>query len=184
MSRVTLWQLFRHTWHYFSVPVFLLWSLLSTSGLQAESLVPDELRVVKAVSSFNNVSQVAAVYRLRPPPVLSAHYLEFAVGAFTSPEDSRAMISAGPSWQFPLSDGNTVLRLGIAPTLISGSTFDDDDLGGNFHFTSFLGIASQFGKNNGGTIALRIQHTSNAGIENTNPGIDMVGISINYRLGN
>jgi hypothetical protein len=72
--------------------------------------------------------------------------------------------------------------LGFSPTLFAGSTFNDRDIGGNFHFTSSAAIGVSIGVDDDSSISLRIQHTSNGGLDSTNPGMDMVGINFTVKF--
>lgn len=165
-----------------SLGLVLLWGVLCQPGVNADFSAPDELRAVTSVAGSDDVTQVSAVYRLQPSWRLHSRYLEFAAGTLTGGSDTRPMLSIGPVWQFPTVSERFNFRFGIAPTLIAGSNFGDKDLGGNFHFTSFVAIALTFGEKGAGSFALRLQHTSNAGLESTNPGLDMAGISFGYRF--
>lgn len=166
--------------------LLVLSSMLATLLAEADSLLPNEMRIVTSIGASSDVTQVAAVYRLQGFPVLTAmgaQYLEVSAGAFAGIDETRPMLSVGPAWQATPFGDRAKLRFGITPTLIAGSSFQGEDIGGNFHFTSFIEIANQFGWERRGSIALRIQHTSNAGFQRPNPGIDMAGFSINYRFG-
>ena len=39
-----------------------------------------------------------------------------------------------------------------------------------------------FGARENISVALRVQHTSNGGLSNTNPGLDMIGLSFAFNL--
>ncbi len=91
-------------------------------------------------------------------------------------------MSFGPVWRQPINSRFLFVELGFSPTVIAGSSFNGRDLGGNFHFTSSASIGATFGAREISSIALRIQHTSNAGLNNTNPGLDMIGLNFNFNL--
>ena len=61
-----------------------------------------------------------------------------------------------------------------------GSSFNDRDMGGNFHFTSFAALGAIFGPRDSAARSLRIQHTSNGGLNSTNPGVDVIGLNITF----
>ncbi len=62
------------------------------------------------------------------------------------------------------------IAVGTGPTLLSGSRFGDADVGGTVQFTSHLGLNGQVGQ---WRLGYRYQHTSNAGLQSPNPGIDL-----------
>lgn len=178
------YDLARH--RFIHVVVFIVMMLAaSLQGLhaQAASLVPDNYRVGKVTGKFGNTWQIAASLKLRPPRQLRSRYFEFALGATMTSSESRAFVSLGPVWQFPIYGDHVSIELGFSPTLFSGSTFSGRDMGGNFHFTSSAAVQAAFGQNRTGSLALRIQHTSNGGLNRTNPGMDIVGLSFGYRVG-
>lgn len=147
---------------------------------RAEPLVPDGYRVGAAMQKFDGTWQLAAIYNLRPPRRLRSSHLEFAIGMNTTPAESRAFVSLGPVWRYPLPGHGVVAEFGFSPTLLAGSTYNGRDMGGNVHFTSSAAIAATFGERRALSVALRLQHTSNAGLHRTNPGMDIVALSVRY----
>src|SRR5690606_9852583 len=101
--------------------------------------------------------------------------LRLEVGVFEDGENTRPFLSLGPVWHRPVGQSRYFTELSISPTLIAGSTFQGEELGGDFHFTSALVFGTAIGSR--GVVALRLQHTSNGGIRDTNPGMDMLGIT-------
>ena len=95
--------------------------------------------------------------------------------------DSAAIVTTGPglAWISP-SQQYTVEAGFISPTLISRHEFGDADLGGSLQFTSFIGLNSRIGKQT--TASFRVQHMSNGGIYDHNPGLEQVILGINYRF--
>jgi hypothetical protein len=67
---------------------------------------------------------------------------------------------------FPVS-----LFVTTGPVLLTEDIFGDFDLGGYFHFASAIGLNWRL--RDGWSVAYRIQHLSNAGIESPNPGLDL-----------
>lgn len=105
---------------------------------------------------------------------------EAALGTFYRRDQHRVFLSGGPTWRFgPWSRFH--LDLGIHPTILGGSRFHGADLGGNFHFTSFVSAGLILGKRH--ELAARVQHTSNAGLNDDNPGADVAGIDYSYHFG-
>lgn len=139
---------------------------------------PAEYRLLQAAGSFADTSQFTVAYRFRGPPTIRAHHLELALGTIWSPTQTGAVVSFGPVWRLPLSNsGQRFLDFGFSPTLVSGTDFGARDLGGHLHFTSSLAIGARFGRTEKYSISLRAQHTSNGGLHNNNPGLDMLGLT-------
>ena len=157
---------------------------LNSSNAWAETVAPTDYRVVSAGDKFADTTQFAVAVRMRPPRRLRARYLELAIGTISTSQESRAFVSLGPVWRLPIIRRPLFVELGFSPTLIAGSSFNDRDLGGNFHFTTSASIGATFGVREKISIALRIQHISNGGISGTNPGLDTIGLNFAFNLSN
>ncbi len=144
----------------------------------ASAFPPSGYRASVAGDKFSDTWQVAAVFELPAPRHIRARKLELVVGTTSTSNEVRPFVSLGPVWRLPLSRRRTFLELGFSPTFFAGSTFHNRNIGGNFHFTSSAAIGVLLGVNDDSSISLRIQHTSNGGLDSTNPGMDMVGINI------
>ena len=70
------------------------------------------------------------------------------------------------------------LRLGVGPTLLTEDQFGDKDFGTQFQFTSFLSL--DFNVNPSWAIGYRIQHMSNASIDDENPGLNLNMLQLSY----
>ena len=155
--------------------------LMTTTILAGNALttdfVPTTYRLQHAIGKFDDTSGAVVAYALRAPRALRAHHLEVAVGSIVSSDRSAAVVSVGPVWRFPLATGRAFVDFGFSPTLFSNSRFDDRELGGNFHFTSSLSVGTSFGRFDRYSLALRAQHTSNGGLNEDNPGLDMFGLN-------
>ena len=68
------------------------------------------------------------------------------------------------------------IRAGSAVTLISEERYGDENLGGPVHFTSHISLHYRLIEHL--NAVARYQHMSNAGIDDDNPGIDMVMLDI------
>ena len=148
--------------------------------------MPSDYRVTSGVGKFSNTSQIAVAFRSsaprflraeRLPEYLRADRLELTVGTFSTSGRNRAFVSLGPVWRLPLNSSRYFAEFGFSPTLLDGSTFDGRELGGNFHFTSSVAAGVNFGTFNQYSLALRAQHTSNGGLNSTNPGLDTIGLN-------
>ncbi len=79
--------------------------------------------------------------------------------------------------------GKWFVDFGVHPTYVVKSTYGGRRLGGNFHFTSYLGFGAYLGRQKKISALIRYLHTSNAGMNIPNPGLDMVGLTISYHFG-
>ena len=70
------------------------------------------------------------------------------------------------------------MDLGLSPTIIDGATYGDHDFGTSFNFTSHIGLGLRFGQSKNHVVKLRYQHISNGGIDEVNPGVNMIGIDV------
>lgn len=160
----------------------LILATLSYQIAYASKFRPSAYRASVAGDKFSDTWQAAAVFELRAPRRIRAKKMELVVGTTSTSNEVRPFVSLGPVWRLPLSRRRAFLELGISPTFFAGSTFNNRNIGGNFHFTSFASLGMSLGGDDDSSISLRIQHTSNGGLDSTNPGMDMVGIdfAINF----
>lgn len=106
--------------------------------------------------------------------------LTFETGRFNQGSENRYFASLGPTlrlandrWRMPL-----FMDLGLSPTVIDGSTYGDRDFGTSFNFTSHIALGLRFGQTKNHVVKLRYQHISNGGIDEVNPGVNMIGIDV------
>lgn len=151
--------------------------LLGSLNARAAGPWPAGVRVTKATQKFDDVWQFGAIYPLRPPRRLRARYLELALGALSTPAETRPFVSLGPVWDLGNRSQVLVFEFGFSATLLGGSTFAGRDVGGNLHFTSSVTLGTRFGRERAYALALRVQHTSNGGLNSTNPGLDAIGLN-------
>lgn len=155
---------------------------ISNSNAWAQILVPDSYRYLEANDKYDGVRLQAIAFELRPPRRLRSRHFELAIGRISSEGTDRSFVSVGPVWRIPLGNGRAYADVGISPTYLSGSTFQGRDLGGQFHFTSSISIGTTFGPRQAFSVSLRAQHTSNGGLSDTNPGIDMFGVNVAFNF--
>ncbi len=148
---------------------------LSANAL-AGDLSPSGYRILESFGKYRDTSQFAVTWDLNAPPQFRANRLEVATGTLSSGGRNQAFVSLGPVWRVPLNRPDTLIELGFSPTLLSGSDFENRELGGKLHFTSSVDIARRFGAKRQFAVSLRIQHTSNGGLHASNPGLDLVGL--------
>ena len=166
--------------HTIFFTVMMLSCMLNNSLAQADSVIPSDYRLATAGDKFSDTVQFAAVFKFRPPRRLRARRMELVVGTIATSQESRLFVSLGPVWQLPIVNRSMFFELDISPTFIGGSSFNQRDMGGNFHFTSFAAVGARFGKRDALSLSLRVQHTSNGGLSRTNPGMDMIGINLAF----
>jgi len=163
------------------VIAMISFSLISSSAWAA-TVAPTDYRVIAASGKYQDTTQFAVAFRMRPPRRLRARHLELAIGAISTSQETRPFVSLGPVWRLPIRSRSLFVELGFSPTLIGGSSLNGRDLGGNFHFTSSASIGATFGVRENISLALRVQHTSNGGLSSTNPGLDMIGLNFAFNL--
>jgi lipid A 3-O-deacylase len=93
---------------------------------------------------------------------------------------TAAIVTMGPGLAWVSPSQQYAIEAGISPTLLSKHEFGGADFGGNFQFTSFVGLNSRLGEQMSATI--RVQHMSNASIYDPNPGLDQMMLGIHYRF--
>jgi len=148
---------------------------------------------ILAAESVNNVSgmhQYGVLLRYRvnsqSKKLWMPNSLDLAVGSLEHRSDAGSFISFGPSYRFHIRKfhaGRWFMDFGVHPTWLTRTEFRERPLGGNFHFTSYLGLGAYLGRQRRTSVLVRYQHTSNAGIDHPNPGLDMIGLTFNYHFG-
>lgn len=105
-------------------------------------------------------------------------YWDVTIEHWHRTSESLDMIAFGPVFAYPLSAGSTQLSLGLQPSLVAGESRFHDAVGGSVQFTSHVGLRWPLAPRL--WLGLRIQHTSNGGIEEPNPGVDGAKIALGY----
>ena len=112
--------------------------------------------------------------------------LDFSAGRLERGSNASAFVSVGPSYRWHLNkidQSKWFVDFGVHPTYVSQSGFEGKNLGGEFFFTSHLGLGVHLGRQRQISLLLRYQHTSNAGLKDINPGVDMLGVAFSYNFG-
>ena len=112
--------------------------------------------------------------------------LDFTAGLLERGGDSSLFVSFGPTYRFNMKrsePGRWFMEIGSHPTYVGESQFGGKPLGGEFFFTSYLGLGAYLDRQRKTCLLLRYQHTSNAGLSNSNPGVDMLGLTFSYHFG-
>lgn len=156
--------------------------MLQNAQAEVTDFGADRYRVGVATDRFDDAWQAEAAWDFRAPRRLRARRLELATGVIATPDDTRGFVSLGPVWRTPASADRAYVELGFAPTLLTGSTFGERDMGGVLHFTSSVEVGTTLGRQRRAHIALRVKHTSNGGLHSNNPGMDVIGLSFTYDL--
>jgi len=94
-------------------------------------------------------------------------------------DDKNAMLAVGVDLVYGLWDGCVEVEIGFRPTWMFDHEYGDDDFGGGLQFTSHAGLAVNWQSM---ALSYRIQHTSNAGIYNKNPGLNLHMVGLGYRF--
>jgi len=145
-------------------------------GVRAAFSWSDSASGFHSVEAFSNWDlpwkwDLGSEWLLKPQVAASAGWLG----------DSRAdafLTTLGPALVIRHGDWPVSLSVGSSPTLLSRDDFPSKDLGCLFEFTSYAGlnwdVTSHF------RIGYRFQHTSNAGLGSSNPGLNMHAFSVSY----
>lgn len=104
--------------------------------------------------------------------------IETALGGLSGEGETAVYGRIAPVAELRMGDFPVTVVLSSGPSLYSEDTFDDYDIGGNFQFTSSIGLNWEF--DDAWAVGYRFQHTSNADIDDPNPGLDMHTVSIAY----
>jgi hypothetical protein len=104
--------------------------------------------------------------------------LNASVGLLDGDGDSGAFLTVGPGLE--LGRGNFFVNAGVNFALLEDAEFDDFDLGGQVQFLSQLTLGYRFTEQL--SLGYRIQHISNAGLDESNPGLDLQVIELGYRF--
>ncbi|WP_067561291.1 acyloxyacyl hydrolase [Halofilum ochraceum] len=105
---------------------------------------------------------------------------ETALSYWQGGGDHAIVFAVGPTLEYPLRADGWRLALGIQPTLFSDYESDNRNLGGPFEFTSHIGL--RWYPKVDWVVGARVQHTSNAGIYDANPGVDLIAVEIGSRF--
>lgn len=105
---------------------------------------------------------------------------EIALSYWRADNDDATVFAAGPTLEYPLTAARWRLTVGVQPTLFSDYASENRDLGGPLEFTSHVG--TRWRAHARWHVGARIQHTSNAGIYGTNPGVDLFAVELGARF--
>ncbi|MEX0448420.1 acyloxyacyl hydrolase [Spiribacter sp. 221] len=103
---------------------------------------------------------------------------DMVLGIWSGDHRDTAVAAIGPAVERRLARSGLRFSLGLQPTLLSRHDGNGKDLGGPLQFTSHVGIA--WAPAGGLVLGLRMQHTSNARLYDSNPGVDIAAVEIGY----
>ena len=103
---------------------------------------------------------------------------DMVLGIWSGDHRDTAVVAIGPAIERRLAGAPLRFSLGIQPTLISRHDGNGKNLGGPLQFTSHVGVA--WASAGGLILGLRVQHTSNARLYDSNPGVDIASVEIGY----
>lgn len=101
-----------------------------------------------------------------------------SVGILEGGDQSAFIGTLGPGLMLNHANRPVALELGVSPTFISKDQFGDADLGGQFHFTSHIGVMVR--SRDSLNIGIRMQHISNASTDNVNPGLNTYMLDLSW----
>lgn len=162
------------------------WAISDARALEIQSV---GLYTLTSVKHFDGLDQQAIFIRFELPWERSLGQrlklsTAFTVtgGAVSQDSVSTIFASAGPSARLsmPFRYSGWFVEFGTSPTYLRDSTFVVGELGGSLQFTSSIAVGGQVGKKNQLALSARLQHISNAGIQNPNPGVDLLGAQLTY----
>ena len=94
-------------------------------------------------------------------------------------DDRGGMLAAGGDLVLGLWQGHLEFEIGFRPTWMFRHTYGEDNFGGGLQFTSHAGLAISL---HNLVLNYRLQHTSNAGLYEDNPGLNLHMIGLGYRF--
>lgn len=106
--------------------------------------------------------------------------IETAVGALTGEGDTAAYFRIAPLVEITFGDSPVSIVASAGPSFHSEDVFGSYDIGGAIQFTSSIGFNWRVCEN--WTVSYRFQHTSNATIEDPNPGLNMHTLGVSYKF--
>ena len=113
-------------------------------------------------------------------PVSVSISMEGSAGVISGGSTEGFVGALGPGLALALWDDRVLLKAGVSPTIISQDNYGDEDLGGPVQFTSHIGLAARVYA--GLSVGYRLQHMSNAGLYDKNPGVNLHMIELSWRF--
>jgi hypothetical protein len=163
--------------------------MIATPAIADLNLDSIGLSYADSVKKFNNMDVLALRASLRHSEERS-HFLlpdswDLTLGLIDRNGDGAVLAAFGPTLRFGTNKtigSRWFVDTGVHLTFLSDSNFDGKEMGGNVFFTSHIGIGAYLGGDRRSSLILDYRHTSNAGLDASNPGVDMVNLSFNYHF--
>lgn len=105
--------------------------------------------------------------------------LDAGVGYMHADSRSGNWLAIGADAVLSTVDGLLEFEIGVRPAWLSRHEFGEDDFGGAVQFLSHAGVALNLGRV---VVNYRLQHLSNAGIYDNNPGINLHLFGVGFRF--
>jgi hypothetical protein len=103
-------------------------------------------------------------------------HLDMTGGMIADSEKYTSIGSIGPRVGYRKNDGAVIFDIGSRVTLVGDDKLGERALDGPVHFTSHFRIG--FGLFDKAELGFRIQHMSNAGLGDHNPGLDLLVVDL------
>jgi hypothetical protein len=143
---------------------FLFWDIGGSVGFDAESQVSFESYEMSGTIATPWAWKLGEKRHLRLD-------LEVGFGVLHGEGTTGGFARVAPLLDLSTDGFPVSLFVTTGPVLLTEDIYGDFDLGGYFHFASAIGLKWRL--RDGWSVAYRIQHLSNAGIESPNPGLDL-----------
>lgn len=111
------------------------------------------------------------------PPGVEVRW-ELTLGYWDGGAGNLRLVALGPLLTYRTPGERLRITAGLQPTLISEHEVNGEDLGGPVQFTSHLGIGWVLWPRL--VLGARIQHTSNGHLYDSNPGVDIFAVELDY----
>ena len=111
-------------------------------------------------------------------------YWDLSAGGWRNGEETIYDVGLTPVFRLEgTAPGSPYLEAAIGFHLISDLQIDSErSFSTRFQFGDHVGIGRRFGPRERYDVSLRLQHLSNGGIRNPNPGIDFLQLRLQYHL--
>ena len=109
-----------------------------------------------------------------------AGYWEFSFGIWDNADESTADVAATPVFRFQRD--SIYLEGAIGVHLVTSHISAHRTFSSAFQFGSHVGAGYRFGPARRYDLGLRVQHISNGGLREPNPGINFVSVRFQYDL--
>jgi hypothetical protein len=109
-----------------------------------------------------------------------AGYWEFSFGIWDNADESTADVAATPVFRFQRD--SIYLEGAIGVHLVTSHISAHRTFSSAFQFGTHIGAGHRFGPGRRYDLGLRVQHISNGGLREPNPGINFVSLRFQYDL--